>query len=56
MGVFTSRQAAEEFISGDPFVLHGVVGGWRVRRWEEFLAGPEDQGASGAPATRERPQ
>jgi uncharacterized protein len=56
MGVFISRQAAEEFISGDPFVLHGVVGGWRVRRSDEFLAGPEDQGVSGAPATPERPQ
>jgi hypothetical protein len=31
MGVFTNRQAAEEFIRGDPFVLHGVVCSWRVR-------------------------
>jgi len=25
MGVFTSREAAEEFIEGDPFVINGVV-------------------------------
>ena len=25
MGVFTTREAAEEFIAGDPFVLNGVV-------------------------------
>jgi uncharacterized protein len=23
MGIFTSREAAEEFVPGDPFVLHG---------------------------------
>jgi uncharacterized protein len=40
MGIFTSRQAAEEFIDGDPFVLHGVVRSWRVREWNEVLAEP----------------
>ena len=24
-GIFTTREAAEEFVRGDPFVLHGVV-------------------------------
>ena len=24
MGIFTTREAAEEFVRGDPFVLHGV--------------------------------
>ncbi|MBB3674535.1 YciI family protein [Modestobacter versicolor] len=38
MGVFTSREAAEEFIAGDPFVLHGVVAEWGVRAWDEVLA------------------
>ena len=38
MGVFTSREAAEEFIAGDPFVQHGVVAGWTVRPWNEVLA------------------
>jgi uncharacterized protein len=35
MGVFTSREAAEEFASGDPFVRHGVVSKWHVREWRE---------------------
>jgi uncharacterized protein YciI len=38
MGVFTNRAAAEEFIEGDPFVLHGVVGKWSLREWNEVLA------------------
>jgi uncharacterized protein len=25
MAIFTSREAAEEFVAGDPFVLNGVV-------------------------------
>jgi uncharacterized protein len=47
MGIFTSRQATEEFIGGDPFVLHGVVSSWRVRPWDEFLTGPDDRSVSG---------
>jgi uncharacterized protein len=35
MAVFTSREAAEEFVSGDPFVRHGVVSKWHVREWHE---------------------
>ncbi len=35
MAVFTSREAAEEFASGDPFVHHGVVSSWYVREWRE---------------------
>jgi uncharacterized protein len=37
MGVFTTREAAEEFIAGDPFVLNGVVASWTVRPWDEVL-------------------
>ena len=37
MGVFTTREAAEEFIAGDPFVLGGVVASWTVRPWDEVL-------------------
>ena len=33
MAVFTTREAAEEFASGDPFVLHGVVSRWQIREW-----------------------
>ena len=39
MAVFTTREAAEEFASGDPFVLNGVVRSWRVLQWDEVLAG-----------------
>ncbi len=38
MGVFTSRQAAEEFIQGDPFVINGVVAKWSLRDWNEVLS------------------
>src|SRR5213078_3008561 len=31
MGIFTTRAAAEEFVRGDPFVLHGVVRNWTIR-------------------------
>ena len=37
MGVFTTREAAEEFVAGDPFVLHGVVAEHSVRPWNEIL-------------------
>lgn len=37
LGIFTSRQAAEEFIEGDPFVINGVVGKWVLREWNEVL-------------------
>ncbi len=37
MGVFTTREAAEEFAAADPFVLHGVVSRWYVRDWNEVL-------------------
>ena len=38
LAVFTSREAAEEFIQGDPFVMNGVVGKWSLREWNEVLA------------------
>jgi uncharacterized protein YciI len=37
MAVFTSREAAEAFVAGDPFVEHGVVRAWRVLAWNEML-------------------
>ena len=37
MSIFTSREAAEEFARGDPFVLNGVVSNWFVREWDEVL-------------------
>lgn len=39
MAVFTTREAAEEFASGDPFVQHGVVSKWSIREWREVTPG-----------------
>lgn len=38
MCIFTSRDDAEEFAKGDPFVQNGVVSSWVVREWNEVLA------------------
>jgi uncharacterized protein YciI len=40
MAVFRSREAAERFRAGDPFVLEGLVGGSRILDWDplEFSA------------------
>lgn len=37
MGIFTTREAAEEFVKGDPFVVNGVVKSWRILEWLEAL-------------------
>ena len=40
LAVFTTKAAAEEFASGDPFVVEGVVRkDWQIREWREALAG-----------------
>lgn len=38
MGIFTTREAAEEFAREDPFVLNGVVKTWVVHEWGEIFA------------------
>ncbi len=38
MGIFTTREAAQEFARRDPFVQHGVTKTWYVREWNEALA------------------
>ena len=38
LGIFTSREAADEFMAGDPFVLNGVVDKYSVHEWSEVLA------------------
>jgi uncharacterized protein len=38
MAIFSSREAAEDFVNGDPFVLNGVVRSWHIREWNEALA------------------
>src|SRR5205085_12106150 len=40
MAIFTTREAAEEFVESDPFILHGVVKRYVIREWNEALAGP----------------
>ena len=35
MADFATRESAEEFVHGDPFVLHGVVMRWQIREWDE---------------------
>jgi uncharacterized protein YciI len=37
MGIFTTRESAEEFIKGDPFVVQRVVSHWRIIEWNEVL-------------------
>jgi uncharacterized protein YciI len=38
MAIFTTREAAEEFIGKDPFVINKVVHKWTLREWNEVLA------------------
>jgi uncharacterized protein YciI len=38
MAIFATREAAEDFVRGDPFVLNGVVRNWQLREWDEVLA------------------
>ena len=37
LAVFATREAAEEFVRGDPFVLHGVISKWTILDWNEAL-------------------
>jgi uncharacterized protein YciI len=37
MAVFATREAAEAFVAGDPFVVHGVVRAAHIRDWNEVL-------------------
>jgi uncharacterized protein YciI len=41
MSVFRTREAAEDFARGDPFVREGVVTSWTVHDWFEVLV-PEE--------------
>jgi uncharacterized protein YciI len=42
MSIFTTREAAEAFVAGDPFVRNGVVANYRIREWREALIpGPD---------------
>lgn len=37
MGVLVSREAADDFAKGDPFVIDGMVSDWTVRVWGNML-------------------
>jgi uncharacterized protein len=41
MAIFTTREAAEDFATGDPFVNQGVVRRWEVRDWNEAFTDPQ---------------
>lgn len=38
MAVLTTREAAEEYAKGDPFVLNGMVSTWYIREWANMFA------------------
>jgi uncharacterized protein YciI len=38
MAIFDTREGAESFAAGDPFVLQGVVRSWTVKEWFETSA------------------
>jgi len=37
MGIFKDKQAAEDFVKQDPFVLEGAVAKAIIREWNELL-------------------
>src|SRR5579859_7001507 len=38
MAVCISREAAEEYIQGDPFLIKGMVSNWYIREWANMFA------------------
>ena len=37
MGIFRTREAAEEFVARDPFNLEGLVREYTIREWHDAL-------------------
>lgn len=37
MAIFRTRQAAEEFVRQDPFVLEGIVKSYAIRDWNDQM-------------------
>jgi uncharacterized protein YciI len=37
MAIFATRDAAEEFVAGDPFYLHHVIRAFEIREWNEII-------------------
>jgi uncharacterized protein len=46
MAILVSREAAEDFIKGDPFVKLGKVPEWEIREWANMLM-PQESAARG---------
>jgi uncharacterized protein YciI len=44
MVVCTSREAADDYIQGDPFVRKGQVSAWHMREWGNMFAVSEQGG------------
>ncbi len=38
MAICPTREAAEEYARGDPFVLNGMVSKWYIREWANMFA------------------
>ncbi|HEX4205664.1 MAG TPA: YciI family protein [Ktedonobacteraceae bacterium] len=38
MAIHATREAAEEYAKGDPFVLKGMVSKWYIREWANMFA------------------
>lgn len=38
LGIFRTRESAEEFAKRDPFIREGVVASWEIREWREALS------------------
>lgn len=38
MAIFKTREAAEAFAKGDPFVTNGIVKNWTILEWNEAIA------------------
>ncbi len=38
MAVLTTREEAEDYIRGDPFVQKGLVKSWHIREWANMFA------------------
>ena len=38
MAIFINKEAAEEFVNGDPFVQEGLIANVSIREWDDELA------------------
>lgn len=37
MGIFKTREAAEQFVAEDPFILEGLVKSFTIRDWNDTI-------------------